>query len=329
MKIQGDQGAQAASANRAPQATLGTVLPVPTMEGDRANISRGVRPGNPRAGDGKFSLGTALGFFARGAIYQVTSLVKSLQERPLMTLAIVGAGIAAFAFAPVALTAVGLAAIAPFAVPAATLALAGYFGVTGGVKLVTGAKQAIELYNKGDYDRAEMAFERIGEGAFDVATSAVAGFQAVKALRAARAAQLAAAAEAGIAPSSTPIRVMKRPIPTRAEQLARPELIQTLEGPVQGNIGDWVMTGVKGERWPISPDKFAKTYEAVAGQPGFFSKKAIPVDAITLDHTMSVKTSWGADLTGKPGDWLVSAAPNDQWIVEKAIFDQTYMRVPR
>lgn len=39
--------------------------------------------------------------------------------------------------------------------------------------------------------------------------------------------------------------------------------IDTLEG---GHIvcpGDWVMTGTKGERWPVKPDIFAETYEAV------------------------------------------------------------------
>lgn len=40
--------------------------------------------------------------------------------------------------------------------------------------------------------------------------------------------------------------------------------IDTLEG---GHIvcpGDWVITGVKGERYPCKPDVFAATYEAVA-----------------------------------------------------------------
>ena len=39
--------------------------------------------------------------------------------------------------------------------------------------------------------------------------------------------------------------------------------IQTLEGPLRVSDGDWVITGVKGERYPCKPDIFAATYEAV------------------------------------------------------------------
>lgn len=38
--------------------------------------------------------------------------------------------------------------------------------------------------------------------------------------------------------------------------------IQTLEGRMDVQIGDWVITGVKGERYPCKPDIFAATYEA-------------------------------------------------------------------
>lgn len=39
-------------------------------------------------------------------------------------------------------------------------------------------------------------------------------------------------------------------------------LIQTLEGPLLGRIGDWVIQGVNGELYPCKPDIFDKTYEA-------------------------------------------------------------------
>lgn len=37
--------------------------------------------------------------------------------------------------------------------------------------------------------------------------------------------------------------------------------IETLEGNMDVQIGDWVITGVKGERYPCKPDIFAATYE--------------------------------------------------------------------
>ena len=41
--------------------------------------------------------------------------------------------------------------------------------------------------------------------------------------------------------------------------------IQTLEGTMRANVGDWVIQGVKGELYPCKPDIFAATYDAVDG----------------------------------------------------------------
>jgi len=39
--------------------------------------------------------------------------------------------------------------------------------------------------------------------------------------------------------------------------------VHTLEGPLKASVGDWIITGVKGERYPCKPDIFAATYEPV------------------------------------------------------------------
>ena len=39
--------------------------------------------------------------------------------------------------------------------------------------------------------------------------------------------------------------------------------IQTLEGEMRANMGDWIICGVKGEFYPCKPDIFAETYELV------------------------------------------------------------------
>ena len=41
--------------------------------------------------------------------------------------------------------------------------------------------------------------------------------------------------------------------------------IDTLEGGHTVCPGDWIITGVAGERYPCKPDIFAATYEAVSG----------------------------------------------------------------
>lgn len=39
-------------------------------------------------------------------------------------------------------------------------------------------------------------------------------------------------------------------------------VIQTLEGTMLGEVGDWIIKGVKGEIYPCKPDIFEATYEA-------------------------------------------------------------------
>lgn len=45
---------------------------------------------------------------------------------------------------------------------------------------------------------------------------------------------------------------------------ARPTLIiQTLEGDMKAQVGDWIIKGTRGEFYPCKPDVFAVKYEAV------------------------------------------------------------------
>lgn len=39
--------------------------------------------------------------------------------------------------------------------------------------------------------------------------------------------------------------------------------VHTLEGPLAVSDKDWIITGVKGEKYPCKPDIFAATYDAV------------------------------------------------------------------
>ncbi|MGG7510879.1 hypothetical protein [Plantibacter sp. YIM 135249] len=41
-------------------------------------------------------------------------------------------------------------------------------------------------------------------------------------------------------------------------------LIETLEGTMTAELGDWIIRGVHGEFYPCKPDIFAATYEEVA-----------------------------------------------------------------
>lgn len=46
-------------------------------------------------------------------------------------------------------------------------------------------------------------------------------------------------------------------------------LIETLEGTIRAERGDWIIRGIKGELYPCKPDIFEMTYEKVDDSPNF------------------------------------------------------------
>lgn len=56
---------------------------------------------------------------------------------------------------------------------------------------------------------------------------------------------------------------MKKPIPIEAVQMAAPFKTQTLEGELEGKAGDYLVTGVNGEEYPVDREIFEKTYYEV------------------------------------------------------------------
>lgn len=47
-----------------------------------------------------------------------------------------------------------------------------------------------------------------------------------------------------------------------------PMFIDTLEGRMRADVGDWIIKGVKGEFYPCKPDIFEVTYEVVLSDTG-------------------------------------------------------------
>jgi len=55
----------------------------------------------------------------------------------------------------------------------------------------------------------------------------------------------------------------KKPVVIDAIRITRPMTVETLEGVMRGEPGDWFITGVKGEQYFCKDEIFRKTYEAV------------------------------------------------------------------
>ncbi|PSQ45375.1 hypothetical protein BRD17_01625 [Halobacteriales archaeon SW_7_68_16] len=59
------------------------------------------------------------------------------------------------------------------------------------------------------------------------------------------------------------MRVRKKPVEVEIERVEERTEIETREGVVVAEPGEYVVIGVEGERYPIAPDILAATYEPV------------------------------------------------------------------
>jgi hypothetical protein len=121
-------------------------------------------------------------------------------------------------------------------------------------------------------------------------------------------------------------KTYKRPSKEKYEIASEPGTIDTLEGPVKYPAGSYIMTGPKGEQYPITPEKFTELKDDLGD--GVCTPKKIIKIAKLADHSGSVDTSWGEKLNYNPGeDVIVRHGENDYGVVKKDIFTQTYERV--
>ena len=115
--------------------------------------------GEDKSNNGKFDFSEAGKNFIKGVISPVSTMIK----HPVMTLGIIGATIAACSLVPVMapITAIGFGAMSIF-------------------QLGKGCYNAAKSYKNGEYDKAEKAFDEIGQGTVGVALTAVGVKQGAK-----------------------------------------------------------------------------------------------------------------------------------------------------
>lgn len=59
------------------------------------------------------------------------------------------------------------------------------------------------------------------------------------------------------------MKYRKKPVVITAERTQIEQDIETLEGTMHASVGDYIITGINGEKYPCKPDIFEKTYENV------------------------------------------------------------------
>lgn len=129
------------------------------------------------------------------------------------------------------------------------------------------------------------------------------------------------------------LRVCKKPIPVQVEFAAAEGVCETLEGPVRYQPGDAVLTGTRGERWPVRRDQFLSSYEPVppthGGENGSYRKTPSLTYALRLEAPLEVPVNWQDDaLHGRPGDWLLHYADGAYGVIQDPIFRDSYAPAP-
>jgi hypothetical protein len=56
-------------------------------------------------------------------------------------------------------------------------------------------------------------------------------------------------------------KAIKKPIAVRCIQIDEAFEVETLEGKMKGQPGDWLMIGINGEMYPCAREIFEKTYD--------------------------------------------------------------------
>ncbi|MGH9940812.1 MAG: PGDYG domain-containing protein [Pyrinomonadaceae bacterium] len=115
----------------------------------------------------------------------------------------------------------------------------------------------------------------------------------------------------------------KKPVPVKIEAVKEARKIETKEGTQEIAPGQYLATGVQGEQYAFGRDVF-DTYEPFPERPGYYRKRAdVIVEAVKLAFPVELHRP-GWEHSGKAGDWLITLAPDDQYVCDAEIFVETY-----
>jgi hypothetical protein len=120
---------------------------------------------------------------------------------------------------------------------------------------------------------------------------------------------------------------------TEADYRERGGVIETLEGPASFKVDDYLCHGAANDFWPIGAAKFLGTKVYITGQPepesGAFEMYMTrgSVEAVQMAEAFETGRGEGEVLRGKAGDYLVRDDDGNEWVVDRTIFENTYVGV--
>jgi hypothetical protein len=138
--------------------------------------------------------------------------------------------------------------------------------------------------------------------------------------------------DTAVDPATEPTsKATKKSFDVNARILTKPEKITTVvDGVVEttknGKIGDYVLTGPKGEEYTVDPKTVESKYTVnkIGDNKAILTTKPVTIDYSIADKDMTFTASWGEDMIANPGDALVYEDGKLSYRIEKDIFEKTY-----
>ena len=86
--------------------------------------------------------------------------------------------------------------------------------------------------------------------------------------------------------------------------------------------GDYIVSGLKGEKYVMPKRNFEKLYEHLSGNT--YQTKPDTVQAVQVNEEFSFTAPWGSEMNVLPGDYIIFRSFEDSYRVEREAFEQTY-----
>lgn len=116
------------------------------------------------------------------------------------------------------------------------------------------------------------------------------------------------------------MKYRKKPVVIEAYQTDKEMDIETLEGTMHASVGDYIITGVRGEQYPCKPDIFEQTYEP-ADAPTASPWRRVEDELPEIGHSILIWAG-GVAMIGKRTDddmfqgkryFLIEADGHNYW----------------
>ncbi len=119
----------------------------------------------------------------------------------------------------------------------------------------------------------------------------------------------------------------RRPVELVAEPVREQRVIDTWEGPRTAQPGDYVMTGVRGERWPVPGREFERLYDILGptedGSALRVRKKTVEVPFFQTYRPLDFEIR-GENFHAETGYFIISYGEEAMYPCEPGVFFETF-----